>query len=1245
MTGEELTVAEAAERLGTSPQTVRSLLRKGELSGRKRDWGSRYVWVVSREGLDEFLAAYGRLDGRRRGAPMVATPAPGSFDALFDEAPPPPKPFVLRPRGRATVVVVVLGVPLLVLYIAARLLPGALWFHELGQTDVFSRTVAAKLQLYLLVAAVAAVFVGVNLAVSLARTDLLRKRRGRLAVLGVSLVAGTLFASSAPQHWQTYLLWRHRQSFGLVDPIHGKDVGYFVFSLPLELLTSSMLMGLVAVSASAVAVVNLVRGTLGVRPLHATWATQCHLATLAAVFLVVVAWRLRLEQYRLELGQPAPGDRGAFAGAGYVDVHVRSPGLVLAALLVLVLAIACLVGPILARAGRPRRAVALVAVPGLVLATTAILAGAVVPALVQRLVVEPNPLLSEEPFVGHSIASTRAGLALDTIDETTYRPTGSFAAADFPGIRSRVATVAVWDAWVLEARMRQLVNDTPYYRPGPATLDVARVDGRRQPTVVSARQLDLASVEELAETWSNNRLAYTHGLGLVRFSGADIRAGREPRLLDSGLGLREPRIYFGDFPMAEPAIPSTHASAILAPTTDPRLADSPWALVDTRRPEVDIPPSDGAPRTSYHYAGPAGLELSGWVRRAAFALALGSPEVLLSDDITRESRLLLHRDVHERLAALAPFIQWDSDIVPLTLDGRIVFVVEGYTTSQYFPYGEHVALADSQVNYARASVRATVDAFSGESHLYLTDEADPIARAWTEAFPTLFRPEDELPSGLRSRLRYPLDLFAAQATAYERYHALQPDVFVSGADQWSRPLALSGPIEVAGDIDFDESDEDDLRFSLQPGYLFGRPPGEEGRRLLVRTLFSPRSGQNLVASLNGWIDQDGEARLAALNLPRDPVILGPAQMSRLAFATPRVRNLLGLRNLEIRDLARSSLDTVLLGRPRVLFLPGGPLQIQSLYEGSKGPGAARLIGVTVFLDGRTGLGPDIESAVRQALNEPPGIELLPVEETPVVGQPVELAYAVENAKRQQVIITSDAGRRVVRRDVTEGQGTVEWVPSVAGNVTVRLRVTGLDGTTVSDRMTFSVLGAPPRIRLIELPDRVEVGRSMRVRFQVLHGRTALVRVATRSGIVFTRRYLLRDRPALVSWTPRAAGKATLFISARGEQGQVTKTKLRLRVQPRVLEDPPPTVNLLRVPDRLRVGSRAEVVFRAEGCRTATAQIESPGDETRTWEFQCPTPRASFTWTPAVPGRHLLTVSARGSGTTTQVTTRLTVEDS
>src|SRR3954468_3716704 len=815
------------------------------------------------------------------------------------------------------------------------------------------------------------------------------------------------------------------------------------------------------------------------------------------------------------------------------------------------------------------------------------------------------------------MAATRSGLGLDRIKAHRYSPS-LLSAADVTGARKGLANVPVWDTRVIEARMRDLVAATPYYRPETPTTDTVRIHGRPQLTTASAQELDLRRAGAGGRSWASDRLTYTHALGLPRYSATDITPNGQPRLLDAGLGLRQPRIYFGALPARSPH----------------------WVLVDTRRSEADLPTAGGR-TAAYHYDGTAGIAVSSWIRRAVLALNLKSKDLLISKDITPRSRILLHRDVRDRLATLAPFIRWDAHPAPVAVNGRIVFVVEGYTISKTYPDAQRVELGGTPVSYARASVRAIVDAFSGRVALYLTGKPDPVTRAWAQAFPTLFRPAADMPAHLRDRLRYPQDLFDAQSNAYERFHATRPDVFASGSDVWAPPTSLSGSLDVAGDIQFDESDEDDLRHAVRPAYKLSPPPGRTKPRLLLSTLYSPRRGQNLVASLDGWVDARGRTHLAARVLPRDPVTLGPAQISRLVFATPRVSNLLGLTNLELRDLDKSSLDTVSLGQPHLVFLPRGIVQIQSLYKGASGPGVSRIIGVTAFLNGGAAVGSSIADAVRQALHEPPRVGLAPVSKPVVVGSTVDLRFRVTNARREVMTITSPAGRQEATRSIRAGTGAVAWVPSAPSQARVRLTVTGMDGSTVTRTAAVGVLSRPPAVRLTKAPTRAVVGRRVRFSFKVRHALDELVQISTQEG-TFTRRYLLRDDTGVLDWTPTRAGRVVVYVRARGRQGQAAEDKAQLTVaRPR---SKGPTVTLSGVPDSATVGRESQIAFHVAGSLVAVARIARDGRDVRVWRFPHPTGRVTFAWTPTRPGRYSITVSARSRGaTTTQTATQLTVE--
>jgi uncharacterized membrane protein (UPF0182 family) len=1140
-------------------------------------------------------------------SPVEAPPPAPPRRPVEELSAPPRRADANRSLKRATVVLVALGIPLLVMFAALRILPDALWFHELGELDVFVRIQSTRALLFLLAGGAAGFVLWLNVVVALRRTELPRSRAIAAIAMGASLITASYFASSAAGHWETFLLWWHRQSFGVRDPVHGRDVGFFIFSLPFERAVSAFLLGLLGVTAVYVVVVYRVGGAIRLRPLRVTRAAQVHLVRLVAVFLLVVAWRVQIERYVLELGQPSPRDPNSVAGAGYLDTHVRSPLLEAGSIVAVVLAVACFAAPQLTRP-RARIMIAVPAGLALVLAVGA----AIAPPIVQRFVVAPSELSRESPFLARSIGATRAGLGLEAIDVKGYASTGALSATAVAHAHSRLAKVEIWDASLLRARARQLVTDTPYFDPERPILDVRR----RRLTLASTRELNLRSVRALADDWDNEHLAYTHGLGEIRFSGSEIDANRQPRAVDSGLGLSQPRIYFGNPPGAG-------GKRGRDTTLAPRSAASPWVVVNTRRPEVDIP------GRSYHYDGTGGVALSSWIRRAAFALELSNKALLLSKSITPKSRILVHADVPDRLRTLAPFIQWDGHPVPLTLNGRIVYFVDGYTTSVDYPYAEHAELGGARVNYARAAVSATVDAFSGKVTLYLTDPSDPIARAWAAAFPKLFHDEDEMPAELRARRRYPRALFTTQASAYERFHTTQPTSFASGADAWSRPIALAGPVDVAGNVDFDESDEDDLRLTMRPGYLYSTPPGQHRSRLLIETYFSPRRGQNLVGTLTGWVDEHGQARLVARSLPHDPVTLGPAQVSRQVFATPRVNRLLGLSNLELRDLNRSSLDTVVLGQPHVLFLRGGPIQIQSLYEGSRGPGAARLIGVTAFLNGHAGLGSTIEAAVRQALHKPPRIRIAQPRGRISIGEPVDLDLVATNTRQAVVTILSPG--RTARGTVAfkGGKGTFRWVPSQRGRADVRAEAVGLDGSHVAARTAFPVLSRAPNVRVAKVLTRAVVGRSVRILFRVRDGVGAMAQVSSHDGVEFTRKYLLHRGTGVLEWTPSRAGGYVLRVRAAGRDGQSSSDSARIEVRPAPRVATSPTVTLLKTPHAAQVGRSYEIVFRADGCGEAVARIAGAGEQRSVWRFRCGTQALRFTWAPTRAGHDLLTVSARG----------------
>ncbi len=448
--------------------------------------------------------------------------------------------------------------------------------------------------------------------------------------------------------------------------------------------------------------------------------------------------------------------------------------------------------------------------------------------------------------------------------------------------------------------------------------------------------------------------------------------------------------------------------------------------------------------------------------------------------------------------------------------------------------------------------------------MYAADRADPILRAWTAAFPGLFEPISRMPPGIRARLRYPPGLFNAQAELYQQFHITGSAEFASGADAWAMPISLSGPVDVAGDIRFDSSDEDDLRYRMRPGYRFAAPGGEGHARLLLSAFYSPRGAQNLVASLDGYIDRSGRPRMVSPSLPRDRVTLGPAQVSRLVNNTPRVANSLGTRNLELRDVGKSSIDAIWLGNPHIMFLAGGIMQVQPIYDASNSRGVARMYGITVWLNGRAGLGHTLRGAVRQALHLPPTLKLGEIPESVVAGRPVPIHLQVGNGRTETIRIWSKKGTQFSKRVwVGGGPASVEWVPKQPGHVRVRVLMRGQDGSLVT-RTTATTVEPPPKpkprkrdrdgeptgrptVQFTALPKKVVLGRPVDIRFKVTNGVRETVRVESGKKDALTWELRVTTGQGGVEWVPRQAGRTRLRIVVLGAHGRTVEAATDLIV--------------------------------------------------------------------------------------------------
>jgi uncharacterized membrane protein (UPF0182 family) len=846
-----------------------------------------------------------------------------------------------RPRVRSALLLGALAVITLLARIVAQYQTEWLWFDELGQTELFWTMFASR---WLAAGLAGLATTGFLLAnfwfVERVARDTSPPRRILLpAYLAVSALPG-LYVSYHVMHadWQRVVLWLHRNDFGIVDPLFHRDVGFFVFSLPLYQTIAQWLFLIVALGLISTFLAHTATGGIRLKPppVSATRGAGTHVLLLGALLLIIIAWRHWLSQYALEL--PRPGAK--LPGAAYIDVNVQLPWL-------RALMIAALASAAMLIYGAVKRSWAIPAVALVLIAFAELANPAILPSVVQRFFVDPQTLSRERPYLAHSIRFTQLAYGLDKVTTHPLPANGTISERDLQANQDVLGNIQLWDTDVLRPQIDQQQSIGSYYAFPNTTVDRYRQNGGLKALIIAQRELDLSRLEQSGRTWANDHLAYTHGYGLVAVPAGGVGRAGQPQFVTSEFGsgraptkVRQPRIYFG----VQPA------------------GAKPWAVVRTNRSEIEKPLPGDAPEPEYHYNGGGGIPLGGPLRRAVFALRFSELNFALSETLNSGSRLILHRDVRDRLETLAPFLRWEEHPEVAVVGGRIQFLAHGYTTSDTFPYSKEVMVGGRKVNYMRGAVVATVDAFSGRVTLYASEPDDPILRAWRGAFPTLFTPASEMPEGVRAHLRYPRELFDAQSAVWATYHANDVTDFYTKADAWQRPAELSGPVQKVGAIRFRSKRESPR---MRPYFLLARLPGERRERFMLTTVYTPNSQENLSGYLTGTMDA-GRPRLMQLSLPRSRLVLGPSQVSRQILATPAVNDRLRLLNQETTDVGKNSVNAVELSEPRVVPIGDSFLYVQPIYVTAQGSGVTRVRLVTVYLNGHVGYGRNLPQALRRA---------------------------------------------------------------------------------------------------------------------------------------------------------------------------------------------------------------------------------------------------------------------------------------
>ncbi len=758
-----------------------------------------------------------------------------------------------------------------------------LWFEEVGYSAVFLRVVTLRGSLFLLVGLASLLFIGINLrAAAYARppdvfweleeplglpSRVILEPLLRRALVPVTLAVSLLFGLAASTEWQTLVAYQHGQRFGgAPDPIFQRDIGFYVFTLPLWQRVLDWVFLVVGFSLLATTLIYFLGRVLVLtaRGPVITARARAHLLVLLALLLFAKAVDFYLDRFELLYSQ-----RGAVFGAMYTDVHATLPALSFLAVLAALVGVVALL-QILRRGARPVFA-------GLVVLAAGWLVGVwAYPAFVQRLRVAPNALVAESPFIGHHIRLTRQAFALDRIEERDFPARESLEPGDLDRNATTLRNVRLWDHAPLLATFAQLQEIRTYYRFVDVDNDRYKLGDDYRQVMLSARELSYQNLPRDAQgrdadrQWINEHLQYTHGYGVVM--------GPVNRITAEGL----PELFIRDIPPV-----STIPLRITRPEIYYGEVANEYVFVVTRSREIDYPSGDENVYTTYQ--GRGGVPVGSFWRRLLLSLRFGSYRILLSDEITAESRAMYYRQIGERVRRIAPFLHFDADpYLVIRADGSLAWLLDAYTITSRFPYAERTP---GFGNYVRNSVKAVVDAYHGSVTFYVADAQDPLIRVYAQAFPGLLRPLGQMPADLRAHIRYPAGLFAAQARMYATYHMQDPRVFYNKEDLWSIPRRVEGGRER----------------EIEPYSTIMRLPGEAREEFVLLTLFTPLRRDNMIAWLGARADGEQYGRLTAFLFPKQRLVYGPRQIAARIDQDPIISQQLSLWNQRGSGVIRGSL--------------------------------------------------------------------------------------------------------------------------------------------------------------------------------------------------------------------------------------------------------------------------------------------------------------------------------------------------
>ncbi|RLC04998.1 MAG: UPF0182 family protein [Deltaproteobacteria bacterium] len=810
-------------------------------------------------------------------------------------------------------------VGVLLLWIGTSIYPDWLWFENLGFSPVFWTMLMGKFGFGLMVWLLLTLIIGVNIYAANRLNPPVGTGGGfkiadnyvsqfglSPAMLKTLVTAFILFlpiyiASKGSAQWDLLLRYLYQQPFGSTDPVFNRDLGFYLFSLPFYIFIQNGLLILFIVAVPATMAWYLKNGALKIEgDLDQAMGTQTalpkitlaenvkkHLIFLGGIIVLLLAWAYRLKMFGLLYS-----DQGPAFGASYTDVHIKILAYKVIVLVSIGFAIVLFINAFKIRTK-------LIWISAAIWIGVMLGLGTGVPMLAQKLIVKPNELAKEAPYIAYNIDFTRKAYNLNKIKVVNFEVKNELTAQDLKQHDVTIQNIRIWDERPLLQTYRQIQAIRLYYDFNNVDVDRYIVDGQYRQIMLAARELVVNKLPPQANTWVNRHLTYTHGYGLA--------ASPVNEVTSEGL----PRLFVKDLPPSfEPDLKVVRPEIYYGEKTDA------YVLVKTEAQEFDYPKGDKNVYTTYQ--GTGGIHIKSFFRRLLFAIEFFDPQILFTTYLNPESRIMFNRRVYRRTNAIAPFLDYDGDPYLVVSNGKLYWIQDAYTTSAMYPYSQrsYGKFKKRRLNYIRNSVKVTIDAYNGDVAFYVIDEKDPIIKTYAQIFPDLFKPFKDMPAELKAHIRYPKDLFKIQMETYTKYHMEDVQVFYNQEDLWQIPDEVYG----------------DRRQEMEPYYIILKLPEEQREEFFLMSPFTPSKKDNMIGWLAARCDLPNYGNLLVYKLPKEKLVYGPMQIEARVDQQTEISRELSLWGQRGSRVIRGNLLAIPVGET---FIYVEPVYLEAIQEESQ----------------------------------------------------------------------------------------------------------------------------------------------------------------------------------------------------------------------------------------------------------------------------------------------------------------------